>query len=74
MLEHFLLPSESLFAKLKSCSVGTLKAAQLLCEIKAISSDVILKADESIYKKSTLLRWGLYWADKDGNSYKGIVD
>ena len=51
LLEYFPLPSLSLLAKLKSSSVDSIKAAQVLRENKAISEDIIFMADEMYLRK-----------------------
>ena len=74
LLEYFPLPSLSLLAKLKSSSVDSIKAAQVLRENKAISEDIILMADEMYLRKKVQYSGGEYvGANKDGNLYKGIV-
>ena len=74
LLEYFPLPSLSLLAKLKSSSVDSIKAAQVLRENKAISEDIILMADEMYLRKKVQYSGDKYiGADKDGNLYKGIV-
>ena len=74
LLEYFPLLSLSLLAKLKSSSVDSIKAAQVLRENKAISEDIILMADEMYLRKKVQYSGGEYvGADKDKNLYKGIV-
>ena len=74
LLSRLPFPSMSLLKKLKEGGLDSLKAAQVLKEKGAISSDVVVICDEMYLRKCVQFSGGeLIGRDEEGDLYKGIV-
>ena len=74
LLQQFPLPSLSLFKKITSGFIDSVKAAKLLLENESMSEDCVLLVDEMYLQKSVQFHSGNFIGrNEEGTLYKGIV-
>ena len=74
LLQQFPLPSLSLFKKIASGFIDSVKAAKLLLENESMSEDCVLLVDEMYLQKSVQFHSGNFIGrNEEGTLYKGIV-